>query len=58
MAYGNSIAVDPWGTVVERMDGSEGYRVVELDMARIADIRAQLPLMSARRTDLYKVERR
>ena len=40
------------------MDGSEGYRVVELDMARIADIRAQLPLMSARRTDLYKVERR
>ena len=58
VAYGNSIAVDPWGTVVERMDGSEDYRVVELDMARIADIRAQLPLMSARRTDLYKVERR
>jgi len=58
VAYGNSIVVDPWGTVIARMDGSEDYRIVELDMSRIADIRAQLPLMSARRTDLYKVERK
>ena len=58
VAYGNSIVVDPWGTVVSRMDGAEDYRIVELDMGRVADVRAQLPLMSARRTDLYKVERR
>lgn len=58
VAYGNSIAVDPWGTVLARMEGAEDYRIVELDMARVADVRAQLPLMSARRTDLYTVGRK
>ena len=58
VAYGNSIVVDPWGTVVSRMDGAEDYQIVELDMGRVADVRAQLPLMSARRADLYTVERK
>jgi DNA topoisomerase-1 len=30
----------------------------KLDMGRVADVRAQLPLMSARRADLYTVERK
>lgn len=58
VAYGNSIVVDPWGAVVARMEGAEHYQIVELDMDRVADIRAQLPLISARRTDLYTVERK
>lgn len=57
VAYGNSIAVDPWGTVVERLDAQAENRLVELDLDRIESIRAQLPLMSARRTDLYTIGR-
>lgn len=53
VAYGNSLAVDPWGTVMCRMDGGANMMIADLDLAKIDDVRAQLPLMSARRTDIY-----
>ena len=56
MAYGNSMAVSPWGTVLGRLDGGEGKMLLDLDLSQIEDIRAQLPLMSARRTDVYRLE--
>lgn len=56
VAYGNSIAVSPWGRVLARMDGYANRMVVELDLTELARVRAQLPLLSARRTDLYEVK--
>jgi predicted amidohydrolase len=53
VAYGNSMAVDPWGTVLARADGEETTLFVNLDLKQIDAVRAQLPILSARRTDLY-----
>ena len=54
VAYGNSIAVDPWGTVLCRADGAEAILYADLDFDRLDAVRAQLPILSARRTDLYE----
>lgn len=54
-AYGNSMAVDPWGTVLVRCGSAPCIQYADLDLDRIAAIRRQLPILSARRTDLYEV---
>jgi deaminated glutathione amidase len=48
--YGHSLAVDPWGEVLLNMDEAPGVAVVELDPARVADVRARLPVLAHRRT--------
>ena len=58
VAYGNSIAVDPWGTVLCRAGGEETILYADLDMTRLEAVRRQLPILSARRTDLYEVRER
>lgn len=55
VAYGNSIAVDPWGTVLCRAGAEETTLYAELDFERLTAVRQQLPILSARRTDLYEV---
>lgn len=55
VAYGNSIAVDPWGTVLCRADGEAAVLYADLDFKRMEAVRQQLPILSARRTDLYEV---
>ena len=55
VAYGNSMAVDPWGTVLCRAGGEEATLYADLDLVRLEAVRAQLPILSARRTDLYEV---
>lgn len=48
--YGHSLVVDPWGEVVLDMGGdAPGLGFADLDPARIADIRAQLPSLANRR---------
>ena len=58
VAYGNSIAVDPWGSVLCRAGGEETTLLVDLDLSRIDAVCRQLPILSARRTDLYEVMER
>ena len=58
VAYGNSIAVDPWGTVLTRADGNETTLYVDLELSKIDAVRQQLPILSARRTDLYEIAER
>ena len=55
VSYGNSIAVDPWGTVLCRADEKDTILYADLDLARIQAVRQQLPILSARRTDLYEI---
>lgn len=39
-----------------QMDEKPGIQVTELDLDRVEAIREQLPLLSARRTDLYELK--
>lgn len=55
VAYGNSLAVDPWGTVLCRAGAEETTLLADLDLHRLEAVRKQLPILSARRTDLYEV---
>lgn len=55
VSYGNSIVVSPWGDVVCRASEKPVNIVIDIDLESINDIRSQLPLLSARRTDLYNV---
>lgn len=48
--YGHSLVVDPWGEVLLDMGGeAAGMGFAELDLARIADVRGQLPSLANRR---------
>ena len=56
IGYGHSIITDPWGKVVMQMDEKEGSTVTEIDLDYIEEVRAKLPFMSARRTDIYSLK--
>ena len=53
VSYGNSIACDPWGTVIARAGSGEEQLLVELDFSCNEAVRRQLPLLSARRPAVY-----
>ena len=57
VAWGNSMVCDPWGTVLHCCGAGEEVAVTELDMTRIDAVRRQLPILSARRTDVYELRR-
>lgn len=48
--YGHSLVVDPWGDVALDMGGEvPGLAFAEIDLARLADVRRQLPSLANRR---------
>lgn len=47
--WGHSMIVDPWGEVLASRDEGAGVVVAELDAARIASVRQQLPALDHRR---------
>ncbi|WP_017664115.1 carbon-nitrogen hydrolase family protein [Porphyrobacter sp. AAP82] len=48
--YGHSLVVDPWGEVLLDMGGEEaGLAVCDIDLGRIAAVRAQVPALANRR---------
>lgn len=47
--YGHSLVVDPWGAVLLDMDDTPGLAVVDLDLARIVEVRTRIPALSHRR---------
>lgn len=53
VSYGNSIVTDPWGTVIARADEKPCILCADIDPGMNDRIRAQLPILSARRTDIY-----
>lgn len=56
IAYGHSMLVDPWGEVLHELDEKEGILVSEIDLEINRKVRAQLPVLSARRKDLYRLK--
>lgn len=55
VSYGNSIVCDPWGSVIARAGSGEEQLLVELDFSRNEAVRRQLPLLSARRPEIYHI---
>lgn len=55
VAWGHSIVCDPWGSVIRQCGAGEELAVTDLDLTRIAAVRRQLPILSARRTDVYQL---
>jgi deaminated glutathione amidase len=53
-AYGRSLLVDPWGTVLAQAPDVETVIVAELDRARLQEIRAKLPSLANRQPAAYK----
>jgi len=47
--YGHSLVVDPWGEVLFEMGGEPGLGFAEIDLSRIADVRARIPVHQHRR---------
>jgi predicted amidohydrolase len=48
--YGHSLVVDPWGEVLLDMGGeAPGLGFADIDLARIAEVRAQVPSLANRR---------
>ena len=47
--WGHSLIVDPWGEVLDVLPEGEGFVIAEVDPARIAQVRAQLPALQHRR---------
>ncbi|MCX7676200.1 MAG: carbon-nitrogen hydrolase family protein [Alteraurantiacibacter sp.] len=49
--YGHSLVVDPWGEILLDMGGDmPGLAFCDIDLSRIAEVRAQLPSLANRRS--------
>jgi predicted amidohydrolase len=51
--YGNSMIVDPWGTVMARAGYREGVVVADIDLGHEERIRKSLPALAHRRADIF-----
>lgn len=49
VAYGHSLTVDPWGTVLEEADEKESIKYLNLDFEAVKRVRKNMPLASHRR---------
>ena len=47
--FGHSLVIDPWGDVLLDMGEEPGLAVVEIDLAKVQEIRQRLPLASHQR---------
>lgn len=47
--YGHSMVVDPWGEVLLNMGDKEGLGFVDIDFARVEQVRARIPVLAHRR---------
>jgi deaminated glutathione amidase len=52
--WGHSMIVDPWGTVLARVDDGAGICVADLDLGRLDEVRDLIPALQHRRPDLYE----
>ena len=51
--WGHSMLVDPWGVVLAELAEGVGVCVADLDLERLAEVRAQIPPLENRRPDAY-----
>lgn len=54
-AWGHSLVVDPWGTIMQEAGISEEIIITELDFSLLERVRSELPVLKQRRTDVYQL---
>jgi nitrilase len=42
--WGHSMIIDPWGCILAQLDGGEAYVIAEIDIDRLKQIRASMPI--------------
>ncbi|HHW54999.1 MAG: carbon-nitrogen family hydrolase [bacterium] len=55
-ACGHSLAVDPWGEIMAEAGEGEETLLVELDLARVEEVRREFGVFTDRRPQLYALE--
>lgn len=55
-AFGSSMVIDPWGTVVARAKEEPGVTMAEIDLDYLDRVRARMQTLENRRTDIYRLE--
>ncbi|XP_053670064.1 omega-amidase NIT2-like [Anopheles nili] len=53
IAWGHSMLVDPWAKVIAEAGEDEEMVVADVNLQMVDEVRAQIPIFSQRRTDLY-----
>ena len=53
VSYANSIVCSPWGIPMANAGTEPNLLLVDIDFDQVAQVRRQLPLLSARRPDVY-----
>ena len=53
--WGHSIAVDPWGSIMEELGEGPGMLMAAVDFAKADAVRSQIPVLQQLRTDIYEV---
>lgn len=54
-AFGNSMVIDPWGTVIAKSKDEPGVTIAEIDLDYLEKIRSKIPSLKNRRSDIYDV---
>ena len=57
VAYGSSMVIDPWGTVIARARETPGVTLAEIDLDFQEEIRSRIPSLRNRRSDVYELRR-
>jgi len=52
--HGDSIIVDPWGEVKDRLARGSGFVIADLDLDKINSTRKQFPVLQHRKLECYK----
>ena len=47
--WGGSAIIDPWGEVLAEMDDEEGFIIADIDLARVKELRQNMPVLEHRR---------
>ena len=55
-AFGSSLVVDPWGTIIARAREEPGVTMAEIDLDFQDKIRGQIPSLRNRRSDVYDLK--
>jgi predicted amidohydrolase len=50
-SHGDSMIIDPWGSILDRLDSGSGYVIAEMDMAFLRSARQNFPALEHRRVD-------
>ena len=56
VSYAHSLVCDPWGRVLAQAQAAPELLICDIDLAETDAVRAQIPVLRARRTDLYQLK--